>query len=39
LATAICTEAYGTDAMCVPFFDEGDAPPGYETLGLCKVPG
>jgi len=23
---------------CVPFFDAGTAPPGYEDVGLCSIP-
>ncbi len=23
---------------CVPWFDEGEAPPGYEDVGVCMVP-
>jgi hypothetical protein len=25
----------GPDTECVPVFDEGAAPPGYENIGLC----
>lgn len=24
-------------AECVPFFEEGQSPPGYETLGVCGI--
>ena len=24
---------------CSPFYDEGTAPPGYENLGVCVIPG
>jgi hypothetical protein len=32
-----CEALPGTS--CVPFFEEGQAPPGYELLGLCALPG
>ena len=28
----------GQDQTCVPWYDPGDAPPGFETLGLCSLP-
>jgi hypothetical protein len=24
--------------ICVPYFEEGTAPPGYETVGACAIP-
>jgi len=26
------------EVECIPWFEEGQAPPGYETLGVCGVP-
>jgi hypothetical protein len=31
-----CEAMPGTS--CVPFFEDGQAPPGYELLGLCMLP-
>ena len=28
----------GTSYSCVPFFEEGTAPPMYESLGVCIIP-
>ena len=28
----------GEGQACVPWYDEGDAPEGYEDLGLCRAP-
>lgn len=28
----------GPDLMCVPFFADGEAPQGYENVGLCSIP-
>ncbi len=37
LGDADCLAQPGT--ACVPFFEPGLAPPAYENLGLCVVPG
>jgi len=29
----------GAPLECVPFFEEGTAPPNYESVGLCILPG
>ena len=43
-----CTEFCDTDEavddctgehMCMPAFEMGEAPPGYETVGYCLIPG
>lgn len=28
----------GAGQMCLPWFDEGTAPPGYENVGICGIP-
>lgn len=28
----------GTGQSCVPWYEEGTAPPGYETVGICAIP-
>jgi hypothetical protein len=28
----------GTGQECTPFYEEGQAPPGYETVGICIIP-
>ena len=35
LAAPTCT---GAGAECVPWFDEGQAPPGLEDVGVCTLP-
>lgn len=35
---AQCTGA-GEGQVCTPWYDEGAAPPGYETVGACVLPG
>jgi hypothetical protein len=37
LGDAQCDAVPGT--VCVPFFEEGEAIPGYEHVGVCIVPG
>jgi hypothetical protein len=41
--TAYCDLSIGEcsnpDTECAPFFEEGTAPPNYEDIGLCIVPG
>ena len=32
---AVCM---GVGQMCTPFYEEGQAPPGYETVGVCVIP-
>jgi hypothetical protein len=27
------------DTECIPFYDEGTAPPGLESTGICALPG
>jgi hypothetical protein len=27
------------DTECIPFYDEGTAPPGFESTGICALPG
>jgi hypothetical protein len=29
----------GADQQCLPWFEEGSAPPGFEQVGICAVPG
>jgi hypothetical protein len=36
LSDPTCMQA-GTE--CAPFFEEGMAPPGYEDVGVCIIPG
>jgi hypothetical protein len=49
LTPGCCTEYCDLDAaenlctgmpeqQCVPFFDPGTAPPGYEDVGVCAIP-
>ena len=33
-----CASAVGIAAECVPFFAEGEAPMGFEDVGVCGVP-
>lgn len=33
-----CTDALGPGVVCVPWFEEGAAPPGMEDLGACGIP-
>jgi hypothetical protein len=28
-----------TDTLCEPWYEEGMAPPGFETVGICIIPG
>jgi len=45
-ATGCCTafcdigddECTNVETECVPYFEEGSAPPGYETVGACAIP-
>ncbi len=37
MATANCPGAAGGQE-CVPWFEDGQAPPGYENLGACLIP-
>ncbi len=32
---AVCM---GNGQMCTPFYEEGQAPPGYENVGICIIP-
>jgi len=34
---AMCTGAAGGQ-MCTPWYEEGQAPPGYEDVGACVIP-
>jgi hypothetical protein len=36
LGDAQCDAVPGTS--CIPFFELGAAPPGYEELGVCLLP-
>ncbi|MEM7158075.1 MAG: ribulose phosphate epimerase [Myxococcota bacterium] len=31
-------ECPGTGQTCQPWYEEGDAPPGYESVGACALP-
>jgi hypothetical protein len=35
LTNPVCT---GQGAACVPWYEEGQEPPGYEHVGLCRLP-
>lgn len=37
LGAADCSAVPGTE--CASFFEEGLAPPGYESVGICVLPG
>jgi hypothetical protein len=37
LSAPDCAALPGTE--CAAFFEENMAPPGYETVGVCLVPG
>ncbi|MFV8756325.1 ribulose phosphate epimerase [Nannocystaceae bacterium ST9] len=37
LAAPDCAAIAGTE--CTTFFEEGQAPPGYEDVGICVLPG
>jgi hypothetical protein len=28
----------GATQKCIPWYEEGSAPPGYETVGICGIP-
>ncbi len=37
-ASMDCANAIGIEAECLAFFEEGQAPPGYEDVGVCGIP-
>jgi hypothetical protein len=32
------TQCTGAGQQCLPWFDDGEAPTGYENLGACALP-
>jgi hypothetical protein len=36
LTSPVCTDP---DTECAAFFEEGTAPPNYESVGICIIPG
>lgn len=36
MGAAVCPEP---DQACVPFYGPGEAPAGYEAVGVCEIPG
>lgn len=37
-ASMDCANTVGIEAECLPYFEEGQAPPGYEDVGVCGIP-